>query len=374
MPPDPSRRVPTIGFALEYVLGHATHGDNLKRTLKGDPSVRPVYIDIPYFNTPGAWARLPGVRSNWSLRAALGAYLGLRGHVRRLQGAFFHTQITALLSGSILRRIPSIVSLDATPLQYDALGAHYGHAGGNPRVERIKRGLNDRVFAGARGLVTWSQWAKDSLVSDYGVPAEKVQVIPPGVDIQTWDFSAARSRQRTGPVNLLFVGADFPRKGGDTLLGALEALPPSCNAHLHIVTKTEDLGPAALRLEERLTVHRGVTPNSERLLALFAEADLFVFPTRADCLPVAVLEALAASLPVITTSVAALPEAVTHGCNGWIVPPDDPVRLAEAITALSGDGLLRERLSRQARETARERFDGAANYRRVVEAIKQVAR
>ncbi len=127
---------------------------------------------------------------------------------------------------------------------------------------------------------------------------------------------------RDRPVNLLFVGGDFARKGGDTLLEAFAGLPPTVNAHLHIVTKTEGVGDGL----PHVTVHRNIAPNSEPLLRLFAEADLFVFPTRGDCLPLAVMEALASGLPVVTTTVGALPEAVTHGETGWIVPPDDPRR------------------------------------------------
>ena len=357
-----------VGFALEYSLGHTTHAQNLKRVLTGDAAVRPTFVDLPFHDTPGRWAHLPGVRSNWSVRASLGAYLGLRGQVGRLDAALFHTQVTSLFSAGLMRRVPSVVSLDATPLQYDALGAFYGHMpSGNARVEAMKKRLNQRAFGAARHLVAWSQWAKDSLVADYGVPAGKISVIPPGIDTARWDFPE-RSVSAGRPVQLLFVGGDFVRKGGDTLLDAFRALPESVNAHLHIVTKTEGVGDDL----PNVTVHRGVAPNSEPLLRLFAGADLFVFPTRGDCLPLAVMEALAAGLPVVTTAVAALPEAVTHGETGWVVPPDDPAALAAALAALAADPALRRRLGCQARAVAVARFDATANYQRLVETVKRV--
>ena len=356
-----------LGFALEDSLGHTTHAQNLKRVLRDHPDIAPTYVDLPYEGLTGAWTRLPGVRSNWSLRASLGAWLGLRGRARRLDGALFHTQVTALFSAGLMRRMPSVVSLDATPLQYDALGAFYGHTpSGNARLEALKKRLNQRAFRSARHLVTWSQWAKDSLVADYGVPADKITVIPPGIDTARWDFD--RSAPRPGPVNLLFVGGDFARKGGDTLLEAFARLPRSLDVHLHIVTKTRGVGNNL----PGVTVRHDVQPNSERLLELFAQADLFVFPTRGDCLPLAVMEALAAGLPVVTTTVGALPEAVTHGETGWIVPPDDPDALSGALTALSGDGPLRARLARQARAVGRERFDATKNYGRLVETVRRV--
>ena len=356
-----------LGFALEYSLGHVTHAQNLKRALADRADVAATYVDLPYDGMRGAWTRLPGVRSNWSLRASLGAYLGLRGQARRLDALLFHTQVTSLFSAGLMRRVPSVVSLDATPLQYDALGAFYGHVpSSNTRLEALKKRLNQRAFGAARHLVTWSQWAKDSLASDYGVPPEKVVVIPPGIDTALWDFS--RSSRPGGPVHLLFVGGDFARKGGDTLLEAFARLPQSADVHLHVVTKTQGVGEGL----PRVTVYRDVAPNSERLRGLFAQADLFVFPTRGDCLPLAVMEALASGLPVVTTDVGALSEAVTHGETGWVVPPDDTDALAGALAALAGDGALRAALGGQARQVARERFDSGINYSRLVDQIRAV--
>ncbi|MGV3723057.1 MAG: glycosyltransferase family 4 protein, partial [Actinomycetota bacterium] len=286
-----------------------------------------------------------------------------------LDGALFHTQVTSLLSCGLMRTMPSVVSLDATPLQIDALGAHYGHTpSASARVENLKRRLNQRSFSAARRLVAWSQWAKDSLVADYGVRPEKVSVIPPGIDTSRWRFPQRRLRH-DGALNILFVGGDFQRKGGDTLLEAFQRLPRSIRARLHVVTMTEGL----LDGTPGVTVYRGLTPNSDALLRLYAQADLFVFPTRADCLPLAVMEALAAGLPVITTRVAALPEAVAHGESGWVVQPDDPAAMADAIASLAEDPVRRAQFGKAARETALARFDAAVNYRRLVEVLKEAA-
>lgn len=363
-----------IGFALEYSLGHATHADNLKRYLNSDskPSLRPMFLDLPFENTPvGVLGRLPGVRSNWSLRASCGAYLGMRRSVRHLDAALFHTQVTSLLSAGFMRRVPSVVSLDATPLQYDRIGSHYGHTPSGSRVmESMKKRLNERAFRAAKRLVTWSEWAKRSLIDDYGVPGDKVTVIPPGIDLKHWRLPSPKPARQDGAVNLLFVGGDFERKGGDTLLCAVtEHLPATVPVHLHIVTRSELAVPAG----SPVTVHRGLTPNCETLQRLFAEADAFVFPTRADCLPLAVLEAMAMGLPVITTAVGALSEAVGDGDAGLIVPPDDAPALARAITTMAASPELRARFSRRAREIAEERFDGAKNYGRLLSVLTQVA-
>lgn len=362
-----------IGFALEYSLGHITHAQNLKQALANRTGVQPAFVDLPYEGMSGAWTQLPLVRSNWSVRASLGAYLGLRPLAHRLQGVLFHTQVTSLFSAGLMGRVPSVVSLDATPLQYDAQGAFYGHqVSTNTRLEAFKKQMNQRAFAAAKRLVTWSQWAKDSLVADYGVPAEKIVVIPPGIEVAHWNFERPKVTA-SAPVQLLFVGGDFARKGGATLLEAFHNLPAAIKArtHLHIVTKTQGLD---VRGDKNIHIYHGIKPNSEALMRLFAQADVFVFPTLGDCLPLAVLEALASGLPVITTAIGAVPEAVTHGKTGWIVPTADAPALTEAISLFVSDATLRGKLGMAAKQEACERFDAAKNYAALLAVISEVAR
>lgn len=360
-----------LGFALEYSLGHITHSENLKRVLALDSTVEPVYTDLPYDGIQALWAKLPGIRSNWSIRASIGAYLGMRRHKNTLDGAFFHTQVTSLFSPGFMRTVPSVVSLDATPLQYDSMGSFYNHTpNSNRRLEWLKKSLNTRAFNAARHLVTWSYWAKSSLIDDYGIAPEKITVIPPGIDTGKWDFAAQRKSKMVGPIRLLFVGGDFVRKGGETLLAAMAAIPADLNIQLDIVTQSRlnSTGSGDIR------VHNGVKPNSDVLLGLYRDADIFVFPTRGDCLPLAVMEALSAALPVITTDVGALSEAVTHERSGLVVPPDDPEALAAAIIRLAENPDLRGRMSETARAVALERFDGDTNYHTLIELIKSVGK
>lgn len=358
----------TLGFALEYALGHVTHAENLKKVLAARPSVTPHYVDIPFHNTPGAWNRLPGLRSNWTLRASTAAWLGLRRRAHHCSGLLFHTQVTSVFSTGLMRQVPSVVSLDATPLQYDAQGAFYGHGVGSGPLEALKYRMNRNAFHAARRLVTWSEWAKLSLVDQYGVPAERIEVIPPGIDASRWDFG---DREGHGPVRFLFVGGDFLRKGGDVLLAAWQQLPSGVRqrCQLDIVTLTEGVADGV----DGVRVHRGLKPNSRVLLELYRDAHAFVFPTKGDCLPLAILEALASGLPIVTTAVGALPEAVVDGHSGRIVPVDDAGALAAAMEELSGDPDLRSQWGRAAREEALVRFDAGRNYNRLVDVVAGTA-
>ena len=367
-----------VGFALEYSLGHTTHAQNLKRVAGEDSDLCPIYVDLLYANTPLplGMAGLPLVRSNWSVRASLGAKFGLQkaGH---LDAALFHTQVTSLFSRGFMRRVPSVVSLDATPLQYDALGAFYHHAPSKSgKLEAIKKQMNERAFRAATHLVSWSEWAKKSLINDYGIAPEKITVIPPGIDTACWNFAARPPKLKTDPVRFLFVGADFARKGGQTLLDALAQIPPETNLCCDIVTKTPGVLEMARKAgvpTNRVFVHENIAPNSPPLLDLFARADAFVFPTQGDCLPLAVMEALASGLPVITTHVGALSEAVKHNETGLVVPFGNAQKLAHAMQMLHQNAPLRTQMAQAARSEACRRFDADTNYRVLLDVIKRAA-
>ena len=362
-----------IAFIMEQALGHVTHHQNLARWVADDTTVQPTWLPISE-TVPDLWERLPGVRGNWSLKASLRARTALKaaGRKQRFDTLFLHTQTVSLFALDWMRRIPSVISLDATPLNYDTVGAEYGHLTGNVSwLERRKYEWNQRTFQRAAALTTWCQWAKDSLINDYGIPDAKVTVIPPGVDMQRWSFGEAKRRKNPAdPTRLLFVGGDFPRKGGPTLMEAFtQQLHGSCT--LDIVTKDKQ---AANDLQgvEGVRVHLGLTANSKPLCDLYANADIFVFPTRGDCLPIAVMEAMAAGLPIIATDVGALREEVEAGVNGLIVPPGEAKAVAEAVQALASDPIRLEQMGHASREIAEHRFDACRNYNALIALAKSV--
>lgn len=356
-----------FGFVMEQNLGHRTHYRNLLRYVREDPAVIPTWMPIE-FDAPRLLTRLPLIGSNWSARASLLAASAV-WRARRLQAldaVFYHTQVTALAS-PLQRGLPTIISLDATPINYDTIGAYYGHTSGG-RLERYKFAANQRAFQHANALVSWCEWAKDSLIADYGVPAEKIHVIAPGVDLaqwpRRWGAERVRASQNRLP-RLLFVGGDFTRKGGDILLECFSRYFAD-RCELSIVTQS----PVTPRAN--LQVYHNVTPNSDTLLRLYAESDIFVFPTLADCAPLAVPEAMAASLPVITTRIGAIPEMVRDGEEGLLVAPGDVESLRAAIERLLDDPLLRARMGDCGRETVEAHYDAGRNAQRLLNVLKQV--
>jgi glycosyltransferase involved in cell wall biosynthesis len=355
-----------LGFVMEQTLGQVTHDQNFRNWVVHDPDVAPTWMPIP-FDAPDRWSRLPWVRSNWTLRASLRARHQVRAALRsdRFDGLFFHTPVTALFAQRLMAKVPTVVSMDATPLNLDSMGASYGHVPSASRhIEALKNALTRRTFECARTLIVWSEWARQSLIRDYQVEPTKIQVIPPGIDLQRWSFR--RDRGDDGrPLRLLFVGGDFRRKGGEVLLTAFRRdLMDRCE--LDIVTR-DDIDVSDLR---GVRVHRGLNSNAPGLLALFAEADVFVFPTLGDCLPIVIMEAMAAGLPVVATNVGAIREEVEHGVTGLLTAANDAVGLADAVLQLLADSQKRRQMGLAGRRAAERLFDAEVNYRRVLATCK----
>ena len=142
-------------LVLEQTLGHITHSKNLQSLVPQIEDVEPAFLPVA-FATEGWQDGLP-IWKNWTLRAGVRARLELMRE-RRKSGSlpdalFVHSQVPAVLITDWLRRVPSVVSLDATPLQYDALGEFYDHEPGDSRVESAKTALNRRCYEAADHLV-----------------------------------------------------------------------------------------------------------------------------------------------------------------------------------------------------------------------------
>jgi glycosyltransferase involved in cell wall biosynthesis len=353
---------------MEQSLGHITHCDNLAKLLPDEASIDADLFEVPW-DTEGWTARVPVYRSNWTVRAGLRARRGIRrlAEHRRLDALFIHTQVPAVLSPDWLARVPTIVSVDATPLQYDELGEQYAHERGGARVEALKFRANRACFHRAAHLVSWSAWAKQGLVEGYGVDAANVTVVAPGVTPSLWNRPAPRTAH-DGPVRILFVGGDLGRKGGDVLLDAFRDLRAGgADAELHLVT------PSPVLPAPGVIVHHDLGPNSPRLIELYHHADVFCLPTRGDCLPMVLSEAGAAGLPLVSTAIAGIPEIARDGETGLLVPVGDRPALTRALRTLVDDTDLRLRLGAAAAELVGRDYDAKQNVGRLVELLVAVA-
>jgi glycosyltransferase involved in cell wall biosynthesis len=352
-----------IGFIMEQALGHVTHTKNLQANVLHDPEVRAHWGLVP-FEATGIASRIPIYKSNWTVRAGLRA----RGEVARiarqtkLDALFFHTQVPAILATSWLQKIPGIVSLDATPMQYDRLGAFYQHEAGPGWMEGLKWRLNRDCYRAARHLVAWGEWTKRGLIDDYEVPADKITVIPPGVNVREWQRPTPRTRH-DGPVKILFVGGNLERKGGLLLLDAFRTLRP-LGGELHLVTKDK------VAAEPGLFIYNTMQPNSQPLKDLYHSCDIFALPTFGDCLPMVLSEAGAAGMAVVSSDVAAIPEIVRNGETGLTVPAGDTAALTEALRRLTASPELRLSLAERAMTHVAREYDAQKNAGRLLDLLK----
>ncbi|HKF76246.1 MAG TPA: glycosyltransferase family 4 protein [Candidatus Dormibacteraeota bacterium] len=350
-------------FVMEQTLGHVAHTRNLERALGRQDWIQGDVARLP-FEASGPW-RLPGLR-NWSVRSSLMARAALRRRLRQgpLDAAFVHTQVASLLSAGVMGRVPTVVSLDATPRNFDDVGQAYGHRRRGALSEAAKTLVNRRALLAAAALVTWSRLAADSLTADYGVPPQRVHVIPPGVDTER--FRPRGEAPADGAVRVLFVGGDFVRKGGRDLLVAMDGL----QAELDVVTAAP-VGPTPPGV--RCRVHRGLGPGDPALLELYRRADVFALPSHGDCLPQVLAEAAAAGLPIVSTPTGAVPEIVRDGVNGLLVPVASPAALRTALGRLIERPALRQAMGRESLALARRDHDAMVNHGRIFELMARVA-
>jgi glycosyltransferase involved in cell wall biosynthesis len=384
-----------VAFVMEQTLGNTAHSMNIHKNLHLIKDIEPFWIPVnfdadglmtyfPLFNNwsvrSGLYARkrLNGLSkkehtdnlfNNWSVRSSLYARKKLKelSKKERIDGLFMHTHVVARNSLHFLKKYPSIVSLDATPVQIDLLGLYDGHKIDNNFVEWLKKKMTQRVFNSASNLVAWSERTKKSLVDDYSVDKNKVTVIPPGVNMEKFDFAKPKNKSKK-EINLLFVGAEFERKGGSFLLESFRQLRKECKAslNLHLITKSK------LEKEEGVFVYPDISINDSRLFQLYGKADIFVLPALGDCMPVALMEASAAGLPIVSTDIAAIPEIVEEGKSGMLVKPGDSEALTNALKKLIDSPALRRKMGVCARNIALERFDAKKNTVSLVELIKKV--
>ena len=284
------------------------------------------------------------------------------------------------VSGSALR----VVSL-VRHIRPDVLNTHSsadswavalaGRIGPRPRALIRSRHLSAAVASGplhrflygqADYLITTGESIRRDLAASGLVPLERSVSIPTGVDPDRFAPNAAgrtEARRRLGldtmgPV-VGVVAYLRPDKGHRVLLRAMPEIvrrQPSCVLLV--------VGDGAQRSAlEAMTLEHGLQPRvrflgvREDVPDVLSALDVFCLPSvRNEGVPQSVLQASAMGLPVVSTAVGGIPEAVIDGKTGILVPPDDARSLAEALTALLADPASRERMGHAGRRHVTDFF------------------
>lgn len=319
------------------------------------------YIVDQFAASPGAPETVildtRGTGSVWWSPFYLAGTLGRLGWLlARRRASVVHINVSE--KGSFLRKaaVQAVAGLFSCPTVVHLHGAsfvEYFESGSFPRA--ISRWLFDRC---GRAVVLGDNW-RDYLVQSVGTDPHKIRVLYNAVP----DIGAALPPRKAPPqgaeLSLLVLANLSERKGIGTLLHACRQLKDR-GQRFHVTiggggdvdgyrAKAAELGVAEecrfLGWVSREDAHAHITSH-----------DLLLLPSTHEGLPMVILEALSAQLPVITTPVGSIPEVLTDGETARIIPVNDPSALADAITGLAADPELYRRLAENGRRLFLKQF------------------
>jgi glycosyltransferase involved in cell wall biosynthesis len=317
----------------------------------------------------------PGLQAGSPARDALVAalryrqnaanFIRLRRLIRRLRPDVVHVNNGGYPGGESCRMVVLAARAEGVPGV-----VHFVHNMAYPPEppERVERALDARIDRATSLWATAADRASDALHVVRGIPREHVETVHYGLRQAAVNGDVPSLLQgETRPV-LTVVASFEPRKGHYVLLEALSAR----RAQGAPAVRTLLLGEGALRPRiEQEAAARGLSEDVEFLgwredvAAILHHSTLLVLPsTGHECLPYAILEAMAAGLPVVSTDVAGIPEMVDDGRTGRVVAPGDANALALAVD----DVLAQPGRGEAMGEAGRRRIDWEFSLDRLVEA------
>lgn len=311
-------------------------------------------------------------RTGVAPRRDYGCWLRLRRVIREFQPHVVEALSTGTwFDAALATRRPGGAAL--------MLGFHGREDLGAPSWRR--RWCNRWAARHAARIFTVSCEARDLLAEDWHLPAEKLCVLPNGLDVGRFlpvdPQSRLRIRESLGIADSGFVGICVanlvPVKMLSVLLKAWSALPPSeGRAHLMLVGS----GPLQAQLEAltaKLGCERWVhfLGRREDVPSLLQAADVFVMSSQYEACSMAVLEAMASGLPVVATAAGGIPELVEPGKTGWLVPVQSTQHLTFALRTAIASPETRRRYGLAARAVVEERFSLQACRRRYLDLYRE---
>ncbi len=306
----------------------------------------------------------PKELQRWKVPMQLIAAFAVARHLRRhrsehLHVHFAHAPATVGMYAALAAGIPFSVTAHANDLFVE----------GSLLAEKMLR---------AQSFLTVTEENKRELRSTVGQPADLVRVHRCGVDLD--QFTLRRGEYPWGAY-LLAVGRLVAKKGFDDLIHAFAAVSKE-HPDLRLVIAGE--GPErrnlerlaeSLHVDQRVVMTGSITPA--RVRTFLRRAQAFCLPCRPtengdrDALPVALMEAMASGVPVVTTTLPGIPELVENCVNGLTVPPRDRLALTSALLTILGEPQQASEMARNARTTVEERFDLQRNAEQLVTRFRQ---
>lgn len=280
------------------------------------------------------------------------------------------------------RGIPYVISTHGY-VEFDDFATAFGApAWQRPIIDRLVRKPVVDVTTQADRILMLSPEER-ALLLNMGADEGRLDVIPNGVDAYFLESVSSAEQARllerfALPDNrplIFFVGNHTPNKGIDTLLGAMAHMRTDAVAVVGGGMRSA-AEHAALLADAGFDMASGRAIftdflSREELRALYRRCDIFAFPSRADTLPLVILEAMVSGKPVVSTRIGGIPFEVTAD-TGILVEPGRPVALANALDNLVSAPDLRERMGNAGRERALSIFNWETSAARAIEIYQEV--
>ncbi|KYC41563.1 glycosyl transferase [Scytonema hofmannii PCC 7110] len=254
----------------------------------------------------------------------------------------------------------------------------------DPKIPRdnthLEWKLKNWVYSKSQlAIVTLSQWLTEQ-VRQSMLNRFPIYHIPNGIDTQVYQpLDSEKSRFVLGIPNgkkvLMFAAEVLTdrRKGSDLLQAALRMLPESLKTET-VLLILGDGGEAISESVGMATINLGYI-SSDRLKCLaYSAADLFVFPTRADNLPLVLQESMACGTPMVSFKIGGVPDLVRPNITGYLATPEDANDFCNGIVQLLEDDSLRQCMRQNCRAIALEEYSLELQARRYIQLYQQVLR
>jgi glycosyltransferase involved in cell wall biosynthesis len=281
---------------------------------------------------------------------------------RRLAGGnhSFTFQTQSLFDAS-LPGTPHFIYTDHTHLE----NLRYPVPDASTPLSRSWANLEGMAYQKARLVFTMSRNISRSLVRDYGCLPQKVKCVRAGSNVGPVAVADIDAR-RFSAKNILFVGVDWERKGGPTLLAAFRAVRQAHpDARLTIVGCSPPISEPGVHVEGRVPL--------DEVPSYYRTASVFCLPTLNEPFGLVFLEAFSYGLPVVATKLGAIPEIVSDGRSGYLVAPQNPAELAGRLSALLSDPSRCAKFGSHGSHWVRQRFTWEETGHKIASYIKRDA-
>ncbi|WP_211107309.1 glycosyltransferase family 4 protein [Azospirillum thermophilum] len=312
---------------------------------------------------PGSFRLMPFYFARAAVRLA-GGFASGKAQLVHIHMAEYGSVLRKGLLVALARlfRVPVVLHLHGgrLPKQYEESGPLMRWA-----IRQVMAASSEVVVLGE----FWRHWVADS----FGGAVRRITLLHNAVP------GPARpvKRDASAPVRLLFLGRLIKLKGIDVLLSALAS--PACRDKPWVVTiagdgdlETYRAQAVSLGIADRVRFTGWLDQDGCR--RELAGADVLVQPSMFEGLPMSVLEAMAEGLAIVATPVGSVPDAISDGVSGLLVPPGDVQALAGALARVIDDPDLRQALGGGARSRWERQFDIAVYRERIIEIYRRNAR